>query len=101
MTGVVGLQISDHLSVYLCVDLAMLKGRKIDLPGAFFENVNPRTLHKFVELIHTIDWSSVFLSSTPDDTYNKLISLFKNVCRQCFPTKRIKGEYNPVSLGLD
>lgn len=96
--SVVGLQLSDNLSIYVFVELAVLTRGKIDVPGTSFQNANPRTLQRFDELICKVDWGPVFLFSFPDDAYKKWILIFKNVA--AFPTKRIKEQNNPVSFGL-
>lgn len=69
----------------------MLKGRKIDVPGTFFDNVNPSALLRFDELIRTIDWSPGIFCNFPDDAYSKFISIFKNIYRERFLYKTYKG----------
>lgn len=88
-SGTIGINISDHLPIFLMTDTTETKHPRRS-PGPTFQDINAVTLDLFRNELATISWQDVYAANDPDIAYEAFLTQFISVYKKHFPRKRLR-----------
>ena len=80
-SGVILNPLSDHLPVYMCVNLSKYDLSKPQQKRSF----TPQNITKFNETLQIIDISPILNENNTNSAFDALINIYKSVFNLCFP----------------
>lgn len=89
-SGVVIVDISDHLGIFLCIKKNQTINIKYnDQLAIQFQNITPDSRNEFRQKLSCVDWDDVLHETNADKAYDLFLTKFKKIYESCFPYKKL------------
>lgn len=88
--GVIGATISDHLPIFMLIDIEEKEQKKKQLRQFSYRDICKKSLEAFQEQINIANWSAVLSKVSADEAYECFLETFCNIYNHVFKYKTHK-----------